>query len=152
MNTKTKIKLITGAAILSTLLMVVPTIVEDTVADDRRELVSSTVIGEPCGLDSVVCADELVGQKIFGYSSTEDQTDGDPLVTASNQHVRDGIIANNCKPFGTRVMHAGKIYEVQDRMNRRYGCDVWDVWFPSRNAARQWGLKRDQQIQIINDK
>lgn len=84
---------------------------------------------------------------IYGYSSTVDQTDGDPLTTASGEKVRDGIIGNNCLPFGTIVEFNGQKFTVTDRMNKRYGCDYFDRWFPSREAAKQWG-KRVVSIKI----
>src|SRR3990167_4180168 len=37
------------------------------------------------------------------YSSTPDQTDGSPFITANGLYVYDGLIAANFLPFGTRV-------------------------------------------------
>ena len=37
------------------------------------------------------------------YSSTRDQPDGDPFTTASGAKVKDGIIAMNGVPFGTKL-------------------------------------------------
>lgn len=86
------------------------------------------------------------------YSSTVDQCDADPFTTASGQKVRDGIIAVNGLPFGTRVRipsHFGnKVFVVQDRMNARWGNSRIDIWMPTRNAAIQWGV-RTVQIEIL---
>lgn len=80
------------------------------------------------------------------YSSTVDQTDGDPFTTASGQKVRDGIIAMNGVPFGTKVRipekFGNKVFVVQDRMNSRYGSSRADIWMKTRNDAKQWGVKR----------
>lgn len=80
---------------------------------------------------------------LFAYSSTPDQTNGDPFITASGQTVRWGIVANNCLPFGTAVTFpdafGDQVFYVQDRMAARYGCDSFDVWFPSRTEALQFG-------------
>lgn len=76
---------------------------------------------------------------LYAYSSTPDQTNGDPFITASGQRVADGIVANNCLPFGTEVKIHGKIYRVQDRMAARYGCNSFDVWHPTRQSAIQFG-------------
>src|SRR3989344_1966573 len=58
------------------------------------------------------------------YSSTPDQTDDSPFITAWNTRVRDGIIAANFLPFGTKIKipdaYGDKIFIVEDRMNRRY--------------------------------
>lgn len=79
------------------------------------------------------------------YSSTVDQCDSTPFITASGQHVRDGIIATNFLPFGTKVkvpeLYGDKVFEVQDRMNARYSTRV-DFWMPSRGEAIQFGLKQ----------
>jgi len=79
------------------------------------------------------------------YSSTVDQCDSTPFITASGQHVRDGIIATNFLPFGTKVripdIYGDKVFEVQDRMNARYNTRI-DIWMGSRNEAMQFGLKQ----------
>lgn len=80
------------------------------------------------------------------YSSTRDQTDGDPYTTASGAKVRDGIIAMNGVPFGTKIRipekFGSKVFVVQDRMHARYGSSRADIWMKTRNAAKQWGVRR----------
>lgn len=78
---------------------------------------------------------------VTAYTSEESQTDSTPFITASNQKVRDGIVANNCLAFGTKVEIAGKVYEVQDRKNKRYGCDWYDIWFESKEEALEFGIQ-----------
>ena len=75
------------------------------------------------------------------YTASVDETDSDPTITASNQKVRIGIIANNCLPFGTKIRVNGKIYEVQDRMNERYGCDKFDIYMCDHPNAVEFGKK-----------
>lgn len=87
---------------------------------------------------------------ITGYSSTEDQTDSTPFEMASGKRVYRGAIANNCYPFGTKVIIKQELYTLEDRMNKRYGCDRWDIWFPSREEALEWGIKKDVQIKILD--
>jgi len=86
---------------------------------------------------------------LTGYSSTPDQTDDTPFIAASGKHVYDGMIAANFLPFGTKVQipeHFGdKIFVVDDRMNRRYSDRV-DVWFPDRNSAIKFGIKKSTII------
>lgn len=78
------------------------------------------------------------------YSSTVDQTDDSPFITAWNTYVRDGIVAANFLPFGTRIkipeVFGNKIFVVEDRMNKRYKYNV-DVWFPDRESAKKFGRK-----------
>ncbi|MBI2036999.1 MAG: hypothetical protein HYT14_01400, partial [Candidatus Liptonbacteria bacterium] len=40
---------------------------------------------------------------ITAYSSTPEETDSTPFITASGTHVRDGVVAANFLPFGTAV-------------------------------------------------
>lgn len=87
---------------------------------------------------------------LTGYSSTPDQTDDTPFITARGTHVRDGIVAANFLPFGTKLKIDGfgdKIFVVEDRMNKRYTSRV-DIWFASREEALQFGI-RTLTIHII---
>lgn len=82
---------------------------------------------------------------VTAYSSTVDQTDGDPFTTASGEKVRDGIIAWNNVPFGTKVRlpdkFGDKIFVVKDRLNPRASRYHLDIWMPTREAAKQWGAR-----------
>jgi len=83
---------------------------------------------------------------ITAYSSTIWQTDDSPFITASNTLVRDGIIANNHLPFGTKIrmpeIYGNKIFIVEDRMNKRKGDYHVDIWLPSYNEAKEFGAKQ----------
>jgi 3D (Asp-Asp-Asp) domain-containing protein len=78
------------------------------------------------------------------YSSTPDQTDDTPFITASGTHVRDGIVAANFLPIGTQVkipeMYGDKIFVVEDRMNARYHYKM-DIWMETRQEAMNFGLR-----------
>ena len=81
---------------------------------------------------------------VTAYSSTPDQTSGDPFITASGTRVRDGVIAANFLPIGTKVRlpekFGDKIFVVEDRMHSRYWYYA-DIWMPSREQAKEWGVK-----------
>ncbi len=83
---------------------------------------------------------------ITAYSSTVWQTDDTPFITASNTRVRDGIIANNYLPFGTKVrmpeIYGDKIFIVEDRMNRRKSNYHIDIWLPSYSEAKEFGAQK----------
>ncbi len=79
---------------------------------------------------------------VVAYTSDPAETDDSPFITASNTRVRHGIVANNCFDFGTKVAIGDSIYEVQDRMNSRYGCDVFDIWMETKAEAYEWGRQR----------
>ena len=52
----------------------------------------------------------IINATVYGYSSTVDQCDSDPFTTASGQRARDGIVANNCLPFGKEVaIYSGRL-------------------------------------------
>lgn len=78
------------------------------------------------------------------YSSTVDQTDGNPFITASGSHVHFGTVACNFLPFGTHVMFpdyfGNKIFTVEDRTARKFSNRA-DIWFPSRGEAIQFGKR-----------
>ncbi len=85
------------------------------------------------------------------YSSTPDQTDDTPFITATGDHVADGIIAANFLPFNTLVkipkLFGDKIFIVKDRMHRRFSDRV-DIWFPDRESAMKFG-KRTAEIVVL---
>lgn len=91
---------------------------------------------------------ELLPAVVTAYSSEIAQTDDTPFTTASNEEVRKGIVANNCLDFGTKVLIEGQEYEVQDRMNSRYGCHHFDIWFPKKETAVEWG-RQHHIIEVI---
>ena len=82
---------------------------------------------------------------ITAYSSTPWETDDTPFLTAAGTWVKDGIIANNLLPFGTKVkipeIYGDKIFIVEDRMNWEKGDFHVDIWFPSYWQALNFGAK-----------
>ena len=83
---------------------------------------------------------------ITAYSSSPQETDEDPYITAAGTWVREGIIANNYLPFGTKVkipeLYGDKIFTVEDRMNWKKGNYHIDIWFASYWEAKEFGAKR----------
>lgn len=81
---------------------------------------------------------------ITAYSSTPEETDDTPFITASGKHVADGIIANNMLPFGTKVrmpnLYGNKVFVVEDRMHQRKGSYHVDIWFPDQKEAKEFGV------------
>jgi 3D (Asp-Asp-Asp) domain-containing protein len=82
---------------------------------------------------------------VTAYTSTPDQTDSTPFITANGTYVHDGIIAANWLKFGTRVripdMFGDKVFIVADRMNPRFD-DRADIWMNDRQDAMNFGLRR----------
>jgi len=82
---------------------------------------------------------------VTAYSSTPDQTDNTPFITASGTLVKDGVVASNFLAFGTKIrfpqLYGDKIFIVEDRMHERFTNDRIDIWFPNRQAAQDFGIK-----------
>ena len=76
------------------------------------------------------------------YSSTVDQCDSTPFITANGTRVHDGTLAANFLKFGTKVkfpaLYGDKIFTVEDRMKSNYKVDLW---FPTRQEAINFGAK-----------
>ena len=86
---------------------------------------------------------------LTAYSSTPDQTDDTPFITASGALVEDGVVAANFLPFGTRIkipaLFGDKIFIVKDRMHQRFSNRL-DIWFPDRKTALKFGI---QETEIV---
>lgn len=89
---------------------------------------------------------------VTAYSSSFDETDNTPFVTASGNRVRDGIVANNQLRFGTKIkipkLFGDKIFTVEDRMHSRFSRRV-DVWMSSKAKALRFG-KVAAEIEILD--
>ena len=122
-----------------------------------------TPVVVPAGLPDEALVLELT---MTAYSSSPDQTDATPFVTASGQRVRDGIVAISRDlerlglRFGSKVVVTavggpscgpaarelvGRVLEVQDRMHRRKRRQI-DVWRPSREGALAIGRCRVRAV------
>ena len=79
------------------------------------------------------------------YSSTPQETDDEPFITAAGTLVRDGIVANNLLPMGTKIrlpeLYGDKVFVVEDRMSSKKGYYHIDIWFPSHSEAKNFGAK-----------
>ncbi len=101
---------------------------------------------------------ETASEKIYlvtvtGYSSTVEETDDTPFITASGSLVEDGIVAANFLPFDTRVripeIYGNKIFTVKDRMNKVYYYNI-DIWFAETQKAKEFGVKQTY-IEIVQE-
>ena len=90
--------------------------------------------------------------KIYGvvsaYTPRVQETDDSPLITASNKRVRDGIVANNCLKFKSVVNIAGRNYTVEDRMNKRYSCQYFDIFMWSVDEALEFG-RQNLEVHVV---
>ena len=90
---------------------------------------------------------------VTAYSSTFAQTDSTPFITAAGTTVHEGTIANNLLPFGTIVrlpeIYGERLFVVEDRMHQRKSTYHFDIWFPSSQEARDFGVVRDAHLEIV---
>ena len=88
---------------------------------------------------------------ITAYSSSADETDSTPHGTASGTRTRDGVVASNLFPIGTRVkipeLFGEKVLVVEARMHDRF-TDRIDVWMPSKWQALRFG-KKQAEVEIV---
>ncbi|MBP7005807.1 3D domain-containing protein [Patescibacteria group bacterium] len=86
------------------------------------------------------------------YTSTVEECDADPFITADGSTVADGIIAANFLPFGTKVrmpeLFGDKVFVVHDRMNARYWYRI-DVWMNDQKAMRKFGIHHNVKVEIV---
>ncbi len=89
---------------------------------------------------------------VTAYSSTVDQTDSSPFITANGKRVKEGIVACNFLTFGTKVrfpeLYGSQLFSVEDRMARKNDHKI-DIWLPSRDNAKQFGVQR-LKVEILN--
>lgn len=109
---------------------------------------------DPCGLITVQCDKEPTGRivqtTLTAYSSEKNQTDSTPFITANGQRVKRGFIANNCLPFETSVAIGNTLFTINDRLNDRYGCDVFDLWVGDKQTALNFG-KQEAEIIVFQN-
>lgn len=101
---------------------------------------------------------ETIKAWVTAYSSTIDQTDSTPRITALGTKTRRGVVAANFLPLGTRIkipeVFGEKIFIVEDRMHPRKRGHI-DVWMPTRKAAKRFGKKHTSVVVLLeneNDK
>lgn len=79
------------------------------------------------------------------YTSSVDETDDTPFITASGTTTHPGTVAANFLPFGTRLRLPDQfgdfVFTIEDRMNERYGSGRIDIWMHTKPQARAWGAR-----------
>lgn len=146
-----------GLITTGSLLDIVITKITNDLTNSQRPAITLAIIQENSLMaisNPSIKPVKRVNMILTAYSSTPEQTDDTPFITASGSRVRDGIIANNLLPFGTKVripqVFGDKIFEVEDRMNSRYDYNHLDVWFEDTQDAKEFGAKISQ-IEILEN-
>lgn len=112
-------------------------------------LVSNAGVGEAT---QWITAPKAVDVRVVtGYSSTPEETDDTPFITASGGYVHTGTAAANWLPMGTKIripeIFGDKIFTIEDRMHPRNAEKV-DIWFPEKSEALRFG-SRLLRIEIL---
>lgn len=88
---------------------------------------------------------------ITAYSSTPEETDNTPFITASGNYVRIGVAAANFLPFNSRFklpeLFGDQVFVVEDRMHERFNNRI-DIWFSTKEEAKNFG-KRLAKVEIL---
>ncbi len=121
----------------------------DPISPTQENLVQASSINAQSLLENNYRA---ITTTLTAYSSTADQTDDTPWITAANTRARDGVVAANFLAFGTKIMiprlFGDKVFTVEDRMDKRFDNRI-DVWFPDRQTAKYFGITK-AQVLVLN--
>jgi 3D (Asp-Asp-Asp) domain-containing protein len=113
----------------------------DALIDTKSDIIEQK---EQETAETVVIDSNTIKVVITGYSSTPEETDEDPFITASGDCVHDGIVAANFLPFGSKIripeIYGDEIFVVEDRMHPRKKQQI-DIWFPSKQEALEFGAR-----------
>ena len=142
------------------LSILIPLPLEKAMADVinlEENLSSLQIVQETTLLPSAPCFLENPPKKIkvivTAYSSSSWETDDNPYITASGSYVKEGIVANNILPFGTKIrlpeVFGDKIFIVEDRMHWRKDNYHIDIWSSSYEEAKNFGAKITE-MEILN--
>jgi 3D (Asp-Asp-Asp) domain-containing protein len=81
---------------------------------------------------------------VTAYTSSPEETDSTPHITASGSYAQYGVAAANFLAIGTKIRipehFGGQIFVIEDRLNSRYNDRV-DIWLPAKEDARNFGVQ-----------
>jgi 3D (Asp-Asp-Asp) domain-containing protein len=128
-----------GIAIIAIGVFAIPTLVTQA---QTTPLVGKISQVSPQSTSIVV---KTLHLKVTAYASVPEETSDHPFITATGDHVHDGIVATNLLPFGTKVMipslFGDKVFVVDDRMNKRMTNNI-DIWMSTKEAAVVFGVHK----------
>ncbi len=84
--------------------------------------------------------------EVTQYTSSPEETDDTPNLTASGQFTGPGTIACPSRfKFGTLIQIENRIFKCNDRMNIRYrNSNHFDVWTEEKSDALRFGRQKLQ--------
>jgi 3D (Asp-Asp-Asp) domain-containing protein len=122
-----------------------PTLLEEPPSLQSQFLISQfSALLPVLGTENIEKVASRIRVVVTAYSSTPEQTDDTPFITAAGTQVRDGIVAANFLPMGTKIklpdLYGDRIFVVEDRMHPRKNYMV-DIWFSTLGEAKEFGAK-----------
>lgn len=122
---------------------------QNSIENKTQDIKAKTVSEKPQKSSSEVKYTKVV--EMTAYTSSVEECDDTPFITADGSHTRWGIVASNFLPFGTKIRipdyFGDQVFEVHDRMNKRFSNRV-DVWMQTKSEAFQFG-KRTLRIEVL---
>lgn len=144
------------SALISLSVMTFPTPSETPVTGSHETITNAIVRVAKAATGSDEEAEkpvETLKMWVTAYASVPEETDDTPFVTAMGTETRDGVVATNMLPFGTRVMlpklFGNKVFTVEDRMHRRKKGFI-DVWMATKKEAIRFGITQSEVVVLAN--
>jgi len=127
----------------------------ETPATGSHEAITNAIVHvakAATGSDEDQKAKETLKMWVTAYTSTPEETDSSPFETAMGTLTRDGIVATNMLPFGTKIqfpkLFGTKVFTVEDRMHRRKVGFI-DIWMPTKSEALRFGISQSDVV-VLN--
>ena len=100
---------------------------------------------------------QLLNAEISAYTASRGETDDRPRETSTGTRAREGIVASNdTKLYGKKVKIDGKVYTVEDTMNKRYrnefektGKLIFDILMEDKKKGLEFG-RQNKFIEILD--
>ena len=92
----------------------------------------------------------ILVRTVTAYNPVPWETDDTPCISASGMNIcqtSKKVCASNEFPFGTLLLIDGEIWEVQDRMSRKYNDRV-DLFFMTKEELQKWGKRTVEVIKL----
>jgi 3D (Asp-Asp-Asp) domain-containing protein len=147
------------ATVLSLLVYILPIITQagsNATADPTLAPAALTAasLTTPEPIPAIPTPFETLKMRITAYASVPDETSDHPFITASGEHVRDGIVAANNLPFGTEIELPGlfgkKIFTVEDRTSNKVHNTV-DIWMSTVGDAIYFGAHNNTTVVVLSE-
>jgi 3D (Asp-Asp-Asp) domain-containing protein len=143
------------SALISLTVMTFPT-PSETPATGSHEAIANAIVhvakAATNGDEEIAKTAKTIKMWVTAYTSVPEETDESPFETAMGTLTRDGIVATNMLPFGTKVqfpkLFGTKVFTVEDRMHRRKVGFI-DIWMPLKSDALRFGINQTEVV-VLN--